>query len=140
MPGALDILSVWCGNEFNVDGDPIAQQTFFDRCTAEIVSVGSDASGSPDSHALLHRVHPNPSRGTTSIEFVLPAQGRVTLRVLDVSGRVVRELLDAELVAGTHHLDWDGHDDHGEVAPSGIYWQRLEVGEASETRRFVLVR
>ena len=66
------------------------------------------------------------------------SDARVTL--LDVGGRVVRELADGWRDAGEHALTWDGTTDRGEPAPAGMYFVSARIGDWSVTRHVVLVR
>jgi len=85
--------------------------------------------------------HPNPFNPRTTIVFDLPQQTTVSLRVFDVAGRLVRELLDRETVAeGRREVAWNGRDDTGGRVASGTYFYRLEAGEFSETRRMALIK
>ena len=45
-----------------------------------------------------------------------------------MNGQVVRSLLDTELPAGNHHLQWDGTDEQGRRLPTGIYLLELKIG------------
>jgi hypothetical protein len=82
---------------------------------------------------------PNPFGSRTSIGFELPRSARVALRVYDVSGRMVRVLMDGtSLEPGTHRVEWNGHDDRGTALGAGLYFCRLEVGGEFATRRLVL--
>ncbi|HEU4929788.1 MAG TPA: choice-of-anchor B family protein [Candidatus Krumholzibacteria bacterium] len=83
---------------------------------------------------------PNPFNPSTRIPFELTRGGRVTLSIFDVAGRHVRSLVDRDFPAGTHETEWDGRDDAGQSASSGVYFYRLQTGSHSETRRMVLVK
>jgi hypothetical protein len=83
---------------------------------------------------------PNPFSVRTAIRFDLPQRERVTLRIYDVTGRVVRTLAGGEFEAGSHALDWDGRDEGGSPLQAGLYFCRLEAGAAHGTRRMVLAR
>jgi endo-beta-N-acetylglucosaminidase D len=76
----------------------------------------------------------NPARGTVSIGFGLPNTGPASLRVYDLSGRVVQRLLEAELQAGEHQLNWNT----GSV-PAGVYLYRLESNAGHITRKCMVV-
>ncbi|MBD3347946.1 MAG: T9SS type A sorting domain-containing protein, partial [Candidatus Eisenbacteria bacterium] len=84
--------------------------------------------------------YPNPFGPSTTVRFELPEPARVSLRVYDVSGRLVRELADAQMPAGSHVRTWDGRDGGGRPVAAGVYFCRFEAGEKSRTRRMVLVR
>ncbi len=93
-----------------------------------------------NSHHFAIRVHPNPFNPTTHIKFSLPTAGAITLRIYDMNGRLVRELLHAQRVAGEHTVMWDGRDDRGTAAASGVYFIRFEAGNAIEVSKVLLVR
>jgi hypothetical protein len=84
---------------------------------------------------------PNPFKGSTEIAFHVQAAGRVTLRVYDITGRLVRALIDDEIVAaGRHVIPWDGRGYDGGAVPSGIYVYRLAAGEREIERKLQIVR
>ncbi|MHA1154459.1 MAG: C25 family cysteine peptidase, partial [Alphaproteobacteria bacterium] len=74
--------------------------------------------------------------GTTLFE--LPAAQDVQLTVYDVRGGAVRQLVGGQLGAGLHEVVWQGRDDQGRAAPSGIYLYRLVTAEGSQGGRMVL--
>jgi hypothetical protein len=88
---------------------------------------------------VLEPVAPNPSSGSALLRFVLPKPGRVRLRVLDVSGRRTRLILDSAMPAGAHERFWDGVDERGVPAPAGLYWVKLEASGESAARRLVRI-
>ncbi len=89
----------------------------------------------------LHPSRPNPFNPSTSIGFDLPEAGRVSVRIYDGSGRLVRTLTDAgALPAGTHALTWDGRDDNGAGVSSGVYLIRFQAGGRLFTQKIVLAR
>jgi predicted GH43/DUF377 family glycosyl hydrolase len=89
----------------------------------------------------LHQNSPNPFNPQTTIAYDLPKQTAVSLRVFDVSGRLVRVLVDGEIVAeGRNEAVWNGRDDTGRQVASGTYFYRLEAGEYSETKRMALIK
>ena len=84
---------------------------------------------------------PNPFNPETTIAFDLATAGRVSIRVFDITGRLVRDLIpQEEYRRGTHVVSWDGRDGQGRQVPAGIYFYRIEAGEWSETRKMVVVR
>lgn len=91
------------------------------RSLDKTMSVGSDPPTSPHTLRLL----PNPTRETTAISFALEERGSVTLGVHDLTGRLIRTLLNAPLDAGDHTVVWDGNDDSGRRVAAGIYVAEL---------------
>jgi len=94
------------------------------------------------SRLALHQNHPNPFNPTTTIGYEVPAGAeRVTLKVYDVAGRLVRTLVDRPAhAAGPASATWDGRNQRGERAVSGVYFYELTAGTARETRRMVLLK
>jgi hypothetical protein len=88
----------------------------------------------------LQQNHPNPFSRTTSISYVLPAEGEVTLTVHDVAGRLVARLVQEHQGVGSHTAHWDGMSDDGTAVLSGVYFYRLIAGGTSQCRKMVLVR
>lgn len=83
---------------------------------------------------------PNPCIRSARVGFELGGSGPVQLRVYDVSGRLVRTLLDDHRPAGVHAAIWDGRDDHGREVTSGTYFCELAAGTVHDSMKLVLVR
>jgi len=89
----------------------------------------------------LHSNYPNPFNPSTTFSFTLPLDKRVSVRVYDMTGRLVRTLINGETYAqGTHIVKWNGLNDGGTAVASGQYIYTLEWGEFRQTRRMVLVK
>ncbi|MEE9270030.1 MAG: FlgD immunoglobulin-like domain containing protein [Candidatus Krumholzibacteria bacterium] len=76
------------------------------------------------------------------IRFDVPAGGgRVSLRIYDAGGRLVRTLVDANVrTPGERQVMWDGRNTRGRRVASGIYFYRLQGPGFSKTRKMVLVK
>lgn len=81
----------------------------------------------------------NPVRTRASVRMELPEAGRVQVSVLDVQGRLVRELTNQVFPAGRFQLAWDGKSARGVRAASGMYFVRLTTQNATATKRVVLL-
>jgi hypothetical protein len=88
---------------------------------------------------LLQNV-PNPFIGCTQIGFSVGRAGRVRLRIYDVTGRLVRDVLDEEREPRYYVERWDGLDGSGRTVSPGIYIYRLEVGDWSGVKKMLLAR
>ncbi|MEN8006587.1 MAG: PKD domain-containing protein [Candidatus Krumholzibacteriota bacterium] len=93
----------------------------------------------PVRYALEQNV-PNPFNPMTTIFFELPEATSVRLQVYDISGRLVRSLLNGSLGAGRQDVVWNGKDDSGQQVAAGVYFYHLNAGSYNETRRMVLVK
>ncbi len=76
--------------------------------------------------------YPNPFNPATMIVFYLPKNEFVTLKVYDITGRVVEALIEGEVPAGEHRLQWTA-----EGLASGIYLCRMEAKGFSETIKMI---
>jgi len=84
---------------------------------------------------------PNPFNPMTTISYDLPMPTMISLRIFDMSGRLVKELVGGEeYTPGRHEVVWNGRDDVGRQVASGTYFYRLEAGSYSETKRMVLIK
>lgn len=84
--------------------------------------------------------YPNPFNPATSLSFETPTSARVTLRIYDVSGNLIRTLAHRVMGPGIHEERWDGRNAHGIRVASGVYVARLVVGNNLVTRKLVLVQ
>ncbi len=88
----------------------------------------------------LWQNRPNPFGQFTIINYQLPKPVRATLSIYDLSGRVVRSLVDEEQEPGYYSVAWDLRGVSGEHLPSGIYFCRLRAGDFVKMRKMTLVR
>jgi subtilisin family serine protease len=105
-----------------------------------VVGHSTSAVGSLPEAFALTGVVPNPFNPQTAIHFTLPQTQTVYLRVYDVQGHLVRELVDGVKPAGPNQVNWDGRDGSGRSVASGTYFARLESGGLTSVKSMVLVR
>ncbi len=101
------------------------------------VSVEEEDSALPRAFRLEQNF-PNPfsrNGGTeTVIRYALPQESEVALSIFDLNGRQVARLVEGMRAAGEHRVRWDGRDEKGKRAPSGVYLYRLTVIAAKGER------
>jgi len=120
--GSVDIY----GQRVNLDGS--------------LGATGTDAEA-PEARIALGQNHPNPFNPSTTIRFRLSEPGWVGLSIHDLAGRRVRTLRDGfEPGAGEHSVRWDGLDESGRPAASGIYLYSLRTADKVLSKRMVLVK
>jgi|GEM_PF-741903 len=100
----------------------------------------TDASAEPVGASRILSSYPNPFNPFTTVTFELPQQATVIVQIHDVSGRLVRRLAERRLPPGRHAVVWDGRDQTGRPASSGVYFCILEAANFAVTRKIVLVR
>ena len=101
------------------------------------VAMGEDV---PARQSLDAVVFPNPFNPTTSVRFFAPVAGPYTVDIYNVSGRLARSIEGNSSTAGLVDVPWDGVDNNGVSAASGVYLMRVHAGGLSETTRAILVR
>jgi hypothetical protein len=123
----------------------IASNDPVDDTLAIPVDLTVNTGASPVDDMLPKVVHfsgpvPNPFNPATHLKFSLPKDASVSLKLYDVSGRLVRSLLSERVSAGQHEVLWNGRDDHGRSVASGTYFARLVVDGVSTVKSMALVR
>ena len=104
-----------------------------------VVSDGTAVDATPAALNLTQN-HPNPFNPKTTIRFGLPESAEVKLAVFDVSGRLVRTLVDGDLPAGNHSAEWDGTDTTGRSMATGVYFYRLDTADERIQRKMLLLK
>jgi hypothetical protein len=84
---------------------------------------------------ILEKNHPDPFNPTTTITYLLPAAGRVTLDIFDLQGRKVKTLVEGWQAAGRHEVTFSGLN-----LPSGMYPYRLVAGNRTLTEKMLLIK
>ncbi|MCA9731049.1 T9SS type A sorting domain-containing protein [candidate division KSB1 bacterium] len=106
--------------------------------TASITGVAAEVA-LPTEFALMNN-YPNPFNPETTIEYQLPEQGHVLLRVYSMLGTEVRTLVQGSKAAGSYSVVWDGRDNNGSVVPSGMYMYRIESGSFNAVKKMVMMK
>lgn len=110
------------------------------------VSVLTTGSGStaveeaPPGAPGMTYAHPNPFLDRTTFGMVLAAPALVSVRVLDIRGRVVDDLGQKSLPAGEHRWTWDGRDSSGNDVGAGVFFLEVTSNEGRLTQRAVRLR
>ena len=83
----------------------------------------------------LSQNFPNPFNPNTTIAFTLPAAQSVSIKIYDMQGRFVRQILNSEMAAGLHELNWNGIDQNGEAVASGTYIYILQSADFKDVKK-----
>jgi len=95
--------------------------------------------GSPPDFTLQQNF-PNPFNPTTTIQYSLHRDSRVSLAIYDLRGELVVTLVSGYQEAGRYSVEWNGKDDSGRDVGTGVYFCRLLAGEFVKARRMVLIK
>jgi len=118
----------------------------FDTKTA-LINPGSgstavaaiSAEALPNSYSLAN-AYPNPFNPETTIRFSLPKGESVSLQIYNAAGQLVKKLHQGFVEAGTYESVWDGTDEDGRNAASGLYVYRLVAGNFTESKRVTFLK
>ena len=88
----------------------------------------------------LKQNFPNPFNSSTQIKFVIPNTSLVSIKVYDLLGKEITELLNEELPYGSYTIDWEARDENNNSLPSGIYFIKLNAGSFNKTIKAVLLK
>jgi hypothetical protein len=85
----------------------------------------------------LNQNYPNPFNPVTNISFTIPEEfkGLTNIKIYDISGREVTNLLNANMSAGEHSIQWDASR-----FASGIYFYRLQAGTFTDIKKMMLIK
>ncbi len=84
---------------------------------------------------FMSQNYPNPFNPTTTIYYQVPASARVQIKVYDVSGKEITNLVDNQISAGSHEVSWNAVD-----FPTGIYYYQIQAGEFQAVKKMVLIK
>ena len=138
---------------FEIQGDSIIILGLFGDLQGEfflddirLVSIASASSAILENRSdvvpsdfALGQNYPNPFNGRTVIEYRLPTQAEVELRVYNVAGQHVATLVEDSRGPGTYAISWDGRDHAGRPLANGIYLYRLRSDQQQELVRKLLL-
>ena len=142
---ALDITN-WPGGPFQVTMQIFWQDNCGGNHNAQVtVDLAPAAQPTPVGNhpSYVNRLDtnvPNPFNPSTAIRYEIGESGRASLRIYDVSGALVRTLVDRSHDVGDYQASWDGRDQTGKAVASGVYFYRLETHDYAQTRRMVLLK
>ncbi len=103
----------------------------------------SESSSSENASAktsIQARSYPNPFNPETEIAYTLSSPEIVQIQIYNIGGQVVRTFEMGHQTPGSHSVRWDGRNENGEPAASGIYFFRIDAGQDNVTNRMVLLR
>ena len=93
----------------------------------------------PSKFALIQNF-PNPFNPETTIKYTLADDARVSLRIYNIVGQVVRTLVSDRQAADRYSVRWDGLDERGLTVSSGVYFYQVMAGNFKDVRKLMLLK
>ncbi|MEO0129865.1 MAG: C25 family cysteine peptidase [candidate division WOR-3 bacterium] len=101
--------------------------------------MGAEAGISPKTFALFQNT-PNPFNKFTKIRYQLPVDCRVSLKIYNTAGQMVRTLVDGEQKIGYYAIFWNGTDNNNRKLADGVYFYKFQGGDFTATKKMILTR
>jgi hypothetical protein len=108
--------------------------------TFDSVKAGVAESPTNPNRLSYAQNFPNPAVTSTKIEFDTRAPGPVTVNIYDMRANIVRQLHAKTSETGRNALTWDGYNESGMNAPSGIYFYRIILGNEVREGKLIIAR
>jgi hypothetical protein len=141
---SLDTIATGFGNVWNIEfgpGDALYVSDFAsDKVYRVRFSTASVHPGVRVSGLRLALVGAQPSSGDRRLSLTVPRAGRASVRLFDVSGRVVATLLDGVVPAGEQEVAWSGRSSNGRPVAPGVYLARAITADGTVSTRVVQLR
>lgn len=139
LPVPNGLLIFWTVQAFDGDGLVTLSGPARKLVRTSGVSGTGDGSGGPVRFSVSPG-YPNPFNPETAFEITLPSDATVRVSVFDSRGARIRTRAAEVLRAGVHRVAWDGRNDAGESAASGVYTVRVEADGRAVLRKATLIR
>ncbi|MDP8201543.1 MAG: FlgD immunoglobulin-like domain containing protein [Candidatus Tenebribacter burtonii] len=119
-------------NQYGMESDPseIVEGYSVDA-NGNIIPITTELNGN----------YPNPFNPTTTISFsVAQTSSLVNVEIFNIKGQKVKQLVNEVLPAGKHIVVWNGKDDNGKQAASGIYFYKMKSRDYQKSRKMLLLK
>ncbi|MGB7055951.1 MAG: SBBP repeat-containing protein [bacterium] len=121
-------------------GRSVGGGTYYDMATVKYYSaVGVQENKIVSAERLLLEVHPNPAQTRSTIRYALPYEGRVSLSIYDVSGRLVKTLVDQYQKSDIYSVIWKGKDTNDRKVAPGVYFCILSTDGEHASKKVVTI-
>jgi hypothetical protein len=128
---SLNIYSLWEKDKYLFAG---TGGGIWRRPISEITAVNGDLSTTP-SEFKLGQNYPNPFNPSTTIDYSIPRRSFITITIFDILGRKVTTLVNSEIDAGNHQINFNGSS-----FSSGIYFYQLKADNYISNKKMILVK
>ena len=129
-----------CSEEINTTFGEIIGNFPYDLFEINSILTHQDDSVTPASSAILHQNYPNPFNPETTISFSLQETGKVSLKVYNVKGQLVKTFVNESKESGNHSVIWVGKDNNNRKVTSGLYFYCIKADEFIDMKKMLLIK
>jgi len=139
-PGRTIAIQALYDGSYNRGCAPIAAGRAIAYVTTDPTGIAEEEGRSAILENTRFVAYPNPFQGAGNIAWSVKSAGKVTLKVYDPAGRVIRDLVESSLKPGRYSLVWDGKANDGRDVSAGIYFYKLETATDRFEQKVVVTR
>ena len=125
---------------FATDGVDTTQSGDFWNITLNASSVLSVEGDAMPAVFVLYQNYPNPFNPITTLSYDLPEDAMVSIKIYDMMGRVVKNLVSSSQGAGYRSVIWNATDDQGQSVSAGVYIYTIQAGSFISTKKMLLLK
>jgi len=130
----------WSGKLRVSDGEREDKTEFIIQIGEYMTIVRDKKVDTHISQADLFQNYPNPFNSETTIRYQLPYKTKISLKIYDIMGGLIKVLIDETQPAGEYKIIWDGKDEENRRVPSGIYIVKIETKDFSKALKISLIK
>lgn len=134
--GIIEI--IFMGETFNFP-NPDVYKTYIYSTGLTTSALEENNINSPNKYKL-NQNYPNPFNPSTTIRYSLSSPEKVSIKIYDVSGQLVKEINKEHNQSGEYEVRWDGKNDFGQRVSSGTYFYQLIVDNYAEAKKMILLK
>jgi flagellar hook assembly protein FlgD len=125
-----------------IDGNGYtALENYLNSLVGEYVNSKVKELNSVPSEFYVNQNYPNPFNTSTTIQFVLPKGGNLSINIYDLRGRLVKDIYDGYCSRGNYSKIWNGNNYGSEAVSTGIYFCQFELnGSQKKVIKMHLIR
>ena len=89
---------------------------------------------------IISQNYPNPFNPETTLQYSIPTDGLVSIKVYDILGNKIKTLIEQWKSAGAHTEMWNGQNDNSQAVSSGVYFYQIKVGDKQVTKKMIFAK
>ncbi len=144
----------WLSRNYNLEGISISNLDYYNNYIyvgtygksvwkgvyTDITSTSDLLQNAIIPEFLLSQNYPNPFNPNTKIEYEIPQSGIVKINIYDISGKLIRKLINEQKNTGKYLVTWDGRNDSGKTVSSGTYFYQIISGNFVQAKKMILLK
>ena len=123
----------------NLGPNDLANLNFQNYIYVSNTILGSNYENMPNQY-LLHQNYPNPFNPITTLRYNVPEKMLVRISIFDISGNLIKMLVNEVKSAGFYSARWDAINDKGQPISAGVYFYKIQAGNFGDTKKMILLK